>query len=239
MAHPRRAHFVEQLQEQLPEAVVAWDAGDNNRWNTGRRALMSFDPDATHHVVTQDDSVLCPDFMAGIAEITRHVTSNPISLYIGKTRPFGQQVRKVAKAAQTKRIKWVVLDELYWGVGVVIPVPLIKEMVGWHDIANIRIPNYDSKMSYYFRQQGIRTYYTQPSLVNHRDAADGNPSLVPGRFAKGRTAHNFIGDTSPLEIDWASKVLYLREDARMFVRHMGAELPEALPSKRPIKELIG
>ena len=48
--------------------------------------------------------------------------------------------------------------------------------------------------------------------MDHRDLADGNPSLVPGRFARGRVAHSFIGDASPLEVDWNTPAIYLNDD---------------------------
>lgn len=226
MAHPKRAHFVAELRDKIPQAVVAWDAGDNNRWNTGRRALLSYDPDATHHVVVQDDAIVCPDFVAGIERLVEHVPDNPISLYTGRTRPFGQKIQKAVRTARAKRLRWMVLDELFWGVGVVLPTPLLREMVAFHDLSNVRIANYDSKMSFFFRRKKIHTYYTQPSLVDHRDLRDGNPSLVAGRYAAGRVAHSFI-EGSPLDLDWGGRVLYFREDERMFVRSIGDEFPVA------------
>lgn len=219
MAHPQRARFVEELQEQLPDATVVWDQ-KNDRWDTGRRSLLAFDPGATHHVVVQDDAIPCKDFLAGVERITQLVPNNPISLYTGRTRPFGQQVQKAARTARAKRLKWIVLDGLFWGVGVVLPVPLLQEMVRFHDTANVQIKNYDSKMSFYFIQKGITTYYTQPSLVNHRDLADGNPSLVPGRFAAGRVAHNFIGDESPLDVNWETRALYMAQGGRLSVKEL-------------------
>lgn len=216
MAHPKRKDFVVELRKQLPDIEVAWDRHDD-RWETGRRALLAFDPGADYHVTIQDDSIPCSDFLAGVELITRYVPDAPISLYTGKTRPYGQQVQQAVRKAAARKLKWIALDALFWGVGVVLPVPLLKEMIGWHDLANVKIQNYDSKMSFYFQREGIRTFYTQPSLIDHRDLADGNPSLVPGRFAKGRVAHNFIGDQSPLEVNWDTKVLYLTRKGRQTV----------------------
>lgn len=232
MAHPKREHFIPQLLDQIGDAAVAWDEL-NDRWDTGRRALLTHHRDATHHVVVQDDAIVCPDFLAGIEKLVEHVPDNPISLYTGRTRPFGQKIQKAVRTARAKRLRWVVLDELYWGVGVVLPTSLLREMVSFHDMGNVRIANYDSKMSFYFRRNGIRTYYTQPSLVDHRDLRDGNPSLVEGRHAAGRVAHSFIGG-SPLELDWETKVLYFREDQRMFVRSLGEAFPDP---KQPVHRM--
>src|SRR5688572_1740995 len=107
MAHKKRAHFVEQLQEQLPEAIVVWDR-KGDRWDTGNRALCAYDPKAEAHIVIQDDSVVCPDFMAGVARLRKYVPDNPISLYTGRTRPFGQKVREAVLETRKRRLKWMV-----------------------------------------------------------------------------------------------------------------------------------
>lgn len=228
MAHPRRAHFVDEMREKLPNAQVVWDrVGD--RWETGRRAVLAFDPDASHHVVVQDDGLVCEDLVAGVEHLTTFVPDNPISLYTGKTRPFGQQVQRAVRKAKLRRLRWLKLDGLFWGVGVVLPVAVLQEMIRFHDLANVHLANYDSKMSYYFREIGLPVYYTQPSLVDHRDLADGNPSLVPGRWAKGRVAHEFIGEASPLDVDWNTGVMYLRQDGTTYTERLPVRAGAAQP----------
>lgn len=212
MCHPKRRRFVDELTRDLPDAEVVWDQ-KGDRWDTGRRALGAFDPDATHHVVIQDDAVICRDLLAGIGRLVECVPDNPISLYTGRTRPFGKPVREAVRKTNARRLSWLVCDGLFWGVGVVLPVALIQEMIAFHDLANVHIANYDSKMSFWFMREGLRTFYCQPSLVNHRDV-DENPSLVPGRFARGRVAHRFIGDGSPLEHRWDTRAMYLATDGR-------------------------
>jgi hypothetical protein len=69
------------------------------------------------------------------------------------------------------------------------------------------IANYDRRLAHYFEKEGIDCWYSVPSLVDHR-VGPQNPSLVPGRSAAaGRVAFAYIGDVSPLDIDWSTPPL--------------------------------
>jgi len=204
MAHPRRAAFIPELEAALDRpATVVWDDGANSRWGTGRRALLAYDPDATHHLVIQDDSVIPRDLVAGLEQALEHAPQDvPVCLYVGKVRPYREMVTEYVNRAQD--VSWLVMDRLNWGVAVVLPTKYIDELVAWCD--GFDIPNYDSRMSKWFETQGIPVWYPWPSLVDHRES----PSLVPGRGHAGRTAHKFIGATaSALDIDYSGQVLRL------------------------------
>jgi hypothetical protein len=204
MAHPKRAAFVPELEHALDRpATVVWDDGANSRWGTGRRALLAYDPDATHHLVIQDDAVIPRDLAAGVEAALPHVPGDvPVCLYVGKVRPYREMVTEyVARAASAS---WLVMDRLNWGVAIVLPTNVIDEVVAYCD--TLSIPNYDSRVSAWFEANGTPVWYPWPSLVDHRES----PSLVPGRGASGRVAHRFIGaGTSALAIDYTGQALHL------------------------------
>ncbi|WP_051326000.1 hypothetical protein [Glycomyces tenuis] len=205
MAHPKRSEFIPELEAQLDRpATVAWDDGSNSRWGTGRRALLAYEPAATHHLVIQDDAVIPRDLVAGVEAALQYTPGDvPVCLYVGKTRPYREMVREYVKRAE-QGASWLVMDQINWGVAIVFPTNIIDDMVAWCDTQ--RIPNYDSRMSLWFEHQGIPTWYPWPSLVDHRES----PSLVPGRGHSGRVAHRFIGaDVSALDIDYSGDVLRL------------------------------
>lgn len=205
MAHPRRAAFVPELKATLDRpAEVVWDDGSNSRWGTGRRALLAYDPTATHHLVLQDDSVIPRDLVAGVEQMLTHAPEDvPVCLYVGKVRPYKEMVAEYVKRA-AGGASWLVMDRLNWGVAVILPVSMIEAVVAAGDAQTI--PNYDSRMSTFFEAKGIPVWYPWPSLVDHRES----PSLVPGRVGAGRVAHQFIGvDTSALDIDYSGAVLRL------------------------------
>jgi hypothetical protein len=203
MAHPRRARFVSELVEQLDrQAVVIWDE-KGDRWDTGRRALLAHEPDATHHLVIQDDAIPSRDLVAGVERALAYVPArSPMCLYVGKVKPFRRVIEPAARSAADQGASWLVMKETYWGPGIVIPVGQIPEVVAWGD-THPNLANYDRRIGRWYLGRSIPVWYPWPSLVEHRDS----PSLVKGR-AGGRHAHNFIGvDRSALEVDWSGPVV--------------------------------
>lgn len=198
MAHPARRARAERLAEQLDCGIV-WDRR-NDRWDTGRRAMLDYDPAAHWHLVVQDDVILCRNFRTAAERALEACPDGPVSFYTGKTRPYAAEVnRAVAKAAEMGR-RWIAMRGPLWGPAVAVPTRMIDAMIEGAD--HIEHPNYDLRMSEWFHGQGYRCWYSQPSLVDHL-VGPGNPSLVPGRGAgMTRVAHSFVGPGDPLQIDW-------------------------------------
>ena len=184
---------------------VTWDSR-NDRWETGRRAMLAYDPDADWHCVIQDDAIPCRDLFVGLEKALDHVPPNsPVCLYTGRVRPIRERVKAAAKVCKEASASWLVMKDINWGVGVCVPTRHIEEMVRESD--KVSVSNYDSRMSGFFAKRGIPVYYTWPSLVDHRDS----PSLVPDRGGK-RHAFWFIGeDKSALDVDWSGPVVGLAE----------------------------
>lgn len=200
MAHPSRRRFVDELLTRLDRPVdeVVWDEHDD-RWETGRRSLLAHDPDASHHLVIQDDAVPCRDLIAGAERAAEAAGERPVAFYTGKVRPRQHIITPLVRGAQRKQRPWFELWGPWWGVAITVPTAHIPEMVEWCDAH--KVPNYDMRVSQFYKAQKIRCWYTVPSLVDHRPVAE-NPSLVNGRTAN-RQAHWFIGaDKSALDIEW-------------------------------------
>lgn len=198
MAHKRREAFIPSLLERMPEQTqVVYDTCDN-RWDTGRNCLLSADPTSDFRVIVQDDALVCRDFAEGLTAALTHVPEgHPVGLYIGRQRPMRSRIEAVVTQTEKDGHSWVVYPGPLWGVGVVIPTPCIDELVEVCD--KMTVKNYDTRLYRYFNARDLPCYYTYPSLVEHRIS----PSLVPGRMAAGRVAHRFIGETSPLDVDWS------------------------------------
>lgn len=200
MAHPQRKTFVPELQAKLDgDMPVVWDE-KNDRWDTGSRAMASYDRTASHHLVLQDDAVIPHDLLAGLEKAITHTPPGAVlGLYMGRSRPNRAAVERLAARAQRMDASWIVMSQLHWGVGVVVPTHLIDRMLRWgHHRKDI--VNYDKRMSRWFQQYRVPVYYPWPSLVEHRNS----PSLVPGRTSQGRRAHAFIGaEASALDADFS------------------------------------
>ncbi|WP_152486534.1 hypothetical protein [Nocardiopsis lucentensis] len=201
MAHRKREKFVPGLVASLDRpAKGVWDQ-KNDRWDTGRRAMLAYESGATHHLVIQDDAVVCRNLVAGVERaLTRvpapHGTPTPLCLYAGRVKRFRSVVRR---HVGSRRPSWLAMPSIYWGVGVVMPVQLISELIRWGD-QHPEVANYDYRMGQWLRQQGVEVWYPWPSLVDHRHS----PSLVEGRSsAASRHAHSFIGaNASALSHRW-------------------------------------
>jgi hypothetical protein len=199
MAHRNRAHLVEGLVEQLGinDDQVVWDRHDN-RWDTGRRAWEAHDPQATHHLVVQDDARVCRDLVPALEQGLDHVPAEAIvSPYVGTRRPMAAKVERAVATARQADAAWIVMRGLNWGVSILAPVPVIPQMLPWCDRQTY--PNYDRRIGRYFLEV-LRwpTWCTWPSLIDHREV----PSLCG--HGGGRIAHDFLGeDISALDLDFS------------------------------------
>lgn len=195
MAHPSRKGMVDELLADLDRPVkVVWDE-INDRHDTGIRAVEAYDPSCTHHLVLQDDVVPCRDLLAGVERALTHVPGDvPVSLYVGRVRPFRRAVERAA--VQAEGASWITMAGIYWGPAIVLPTAVIDELSPWFRASTIQ--NYDRRLSKWFKNQGLPCWYTWPSLVDHR----GDRSLVRPSTAV-RRAHRFLGvDVSALSVDW-------------------------------------
>lgn len=218
MAHPSRSKFITALERKLAGVEVVLDQR-NDRWDTGRRSLLAYDPAATHHLVVQDDAILCRDFLAGAELVAAAAgTERPVGLYIGKVRPHATTVTPAVQHALTVGAPWLEMEGPWWGVALIVPTQHIDELVAWGD-QRPRIKNYDRRITAFYAAQGIDCWYTIPSLVDHRPVAE-NPSLIEGRTGN-RQAHVFLGRRSPLKIDWSRPPVRLNAPARFRHRDTG------------------
>ena len=212
MAHPKRTAMVDELLEDLDRPVpVVWDQ-INDRHDTGIRAIEAYDPAATHHLVIQDDVIVPRDLLAGIERALVHIPPDaPLSLYVGRVRPFSRAVRN-AVAQAGSAASWLTMQGIYWGPGIVLPTGHIPALSKWYrGDEGQQVTNYDRRVSAWFALHNATAWYTWPSLVDHRD----EESLVKGHGA-GRCAHAFIGtDRSALDVDWSGPAVDIPRTAQM------------------------
>lgn len=198
MAHHARADLVPELVDRLGIDAdrVTWDR-KSDRWDTGRRAMLDHDPDADWHMVIQDDALVCRDLIAGLQIALDQVPMQALACpYVGTRRPMSERVTTAVVAAEERSASWIVMQTLNWGVAIIVPTATIGDMLTWCD--RLQIPNYDKRVGqYYWRVHNWPTWYTHPSLVDHREG----PSLAG--HGPDRRAHRFAGeDVSALDLAW-------------------------------------
>lgn len=126
MAHPRRRAAAEALGEAHPAlaARVVTDPeplGPPSALRTARLAWRSVAPDATHHLVLQDDAVLRPDFADTVAALAAARPRDSVSLFT----EWGSRTANAVRAAALLGHAWApVVDDYLPSVALVLPAAL-------------------------------------------------------------------------------------------------------------------
>lgn len=179
MAHRKREQWAAELAAQTGWPIV-WDT-KNDVWDTARRAWLRYDPDAAHHVVIQDDAVLCAGFAAGLPAVLAHTPADaPVAFCTVDYRMKAQHRSwrtHVESGAPFFRSTYGLS-----GVAVSCPTTLIGAMVA-HGDALVGNPHDDLKMTSFWRARKQPIWFTIPSLADHR--TQDSPSLL-----KGHDRHN-------------------------------------------------
>lgn len=207
MAHPDRSELVKTLTSSLDRQVpVYWDpegkpSGSGDRvWRVAREAWMLADPNADFHLLLQDDAIVCPDLLAGLEQGLDFVPDDAtLSLYLGDGRNVPIRWRAMASAAESAGAAWVRSDRVMWGVGLVLPVRLIPEMITWAN-RKAGMPD-DMRVGAWTERRRAEVWYTWPSLVDHRQV----PSLTKHRAAERKAHRHHQG--SALDITWSGPVV--------------------------------
>jgi hypothetical protein len=166
MAHPARREQAFLLAEAT-DATIVWDQLEDE-WDTGARALREFDPCATHHIVLQDDAIPVPGFIEHAEHAIAARWHDPISFYIGTSRPpqWQSNVDKATAAADAEGLAWLTAEQLLHGVAVAVPTHDIVPLLAW--CRHSTFP-YDERIGAWYRTQRRLIAYTWPSLVDHAD----------------------------------------------------------------------
>jgi hypothetical protein len=201
MAHKKRQQWAEEIAAEL-NCDITWDRR-NDRHDTGLRAIKAYDPDATHHVVIQDDVILCDNFKETVTNAIKYAHPfAPIGLYYGgKGNTMSAHVRAAVEADKNNAC-WIARKGPIWGPGIVYPVATIPDLMKY--FAASIIENYDRRVMNYYQSVGQLCWYSYPSLVDHRQ--EDNPSLC-GHDRGNRVARKFLAPQEALEMDWSGPVV--------------------------------
>ncbi len=214
VAHPSRDWMVEELVDGLDtgnrKLTVCRDDYLEGIWQNSRRAWLAYDPDATHHLVLEDDVLPSRDVLAGIEFslahlkerdqcIVRFFSDNP---YL-KTYALGSFIELDTLTAQA----------------LVLPTGLIDSFMDWtvvNTADNVWLA--DARLSLWAHDCRIPVYHTIPSLFEHL-CPKASMSVVDRTEFKRRgldtakQAAIFWGENrSALEIRWerSTKKAYQR-----------------------------
>ncbi len=201
MAIPERLSNVTEMMGKLDDGKggrhipLVLDGHHDGIWQTARRAWLKYHPDATHHLVLQDDLLLCEELLEGVEKALRYVPSGDFVSLFGTSK----RVRDIHLKGQTSWIK----AKDFSGQAVIIPTEAIPKMVDWIDrCVRPDLDKDDVKMYMWMQRADRWCWITCPSLVEHIGAYKSTRKGIGG---VNRDSHEtFIGEhKSTSEIDWS------------------------------------
>jgi hypothetical protein len=186
MAIPERMPWVEtkilpELGDLHPE--ICLDAKHRGLWWNAKRAwTRGHVLGGTHHLVLQDDILLCDDFVAtaerALAALDARGLEVPVTFYAN---------RKICEEVSVAGGRWAKIGDGCWGQALCMPTSAIHDFLSWE--RKSIVPEFrwdDSRWSIWCVERGRPAWATVPSLVEHvgsEHSSVGNPKNT-GRRAR-------------------------------------------------------
>ncbi|QES49965.1 hypothetical protein DEJ50_21195 [Streptomyces venezuelae] len=235
MAHPKRMEEARRLAEADPQGriLVTTDPDPDGRPTALRTALVSWGcvaPDATHHLVLQDDVVLAEGFYEHVERAAAAAPAGEaISFYGGWEARNGA----VARLAALTGAGWAyTLQEHVPCQALLLPAELAREYGEFQERHGGGWP-YDVVVQRFLNERGVPVRFCTPSTVQH----DALPSLAGNSYHGFRQATWFEG-TAPEDAGagdcprFAVVPFYQYGDARCAVRDADTGSWEYLETER-------
>lgn len=190
MAHPHRSAMAERLVRDHPELGlnIVYDpepaAANPSALRAARLAWSHASPDATHHLVLQDDSLLCPDFADSLLDAIAQQPNAALCLF---TEWGSRSAALVRLAALTGSAFAAVVDPYLPSQGLVLPREYAD---GFADASADGEDTDDGVLGKYVRTVGLPAYVMVPNLVEHGDS----PSIVGNDVLGERKSACFTGN---------------------------------------------
>jgi hypothetical protein len=171
VAHVKRREMACKLAKTVQAQETCFDDGFLGEWKNHVRAWKNAwhyatETGCSHICVLQDDAMPVEQFLDHLQVAVETKPEAIISLYTGTHRPRKSQVTEAAKQADELGASWLVADTLMWGVGVVLPVGWVPDMLEFG--RKSKLP-YDQRVGAWAENRGYPVFYTWPSLVDHAD----------------------------------------------------------------------
>ena len=201
LAVPERRERARTLIEAIgapPENIeIVFDEYRDGPWVAGQRAWARRSADATHHLVLEDDALVCRDLYEGAKAMLRAVPDAPVMLYA--TTPHGADAA-YRQACETGR-RWV-RTHGFWTVAPILPAELIDPIFDWARTHTRRDwdDSYDKRLSVAVQALGITSMVAVPSPVSH----DWSIPSIRGHDHMKDVWQPIpsLGTASALDIDW-------------------------------------
>lgn len=195
MSHPRRRHLAEQLCRAHPELglTIVSDpdpAGAPSAWRTARRAWSAVSPDATHHLVLQDDLVLASGFAETLTAAIESRPRDAISLFV----EWGSRTASAIRVASVHGRSWApVVDDYIPCAALVLPTQIARGFSRFAAETSSESDPDDVVLLDYLASVGVQPVALVANPVEH----DLVESVVGNTIMGLRRSVNFVDRPAP------------------------------------------
>ncbi|NWJ46441.1 MAG: hypothetical protein HXX08_11230 [Chloroflexi bacterium] len=176
----------------------------------GLRAANAFNPNATHHLVIEDDIELTPRFLDTALKILEALESNNLEVVL-----TFMSFAPVTATLQEQGHRWIYRDTMSGFWATILPIELWQAVYDW-GISTLEFtpgrprPMFETLITFYHHfviKKPCRVYIPIPNLVQHLELE----SLLGHKyFNKPRTSPTFkrvVTDTDdPFYLDWSKDI---------------------------------
>lgn len=209
---PERVPLALRLKGKIPHAVIHIDTGRKGSWHTHREAMLNCTLNETHHVVLEEDTDVCANFIATVNAIIKAQPNKIISLFNFRSIHKGNDIAN-------KQGRHFFTRDGSTGQGIIFPVKLMKEWISWSDSRiPANVPYEDTRLYAYLKSTRQVLWICVPNIVEHLLPS---ASLVDSKLNnKNRVSPDFIGtDVSGTEIDWSENIERVPTRAELKTNH--------------------
>jgi hypothetical protein len=166
MTHPARLRQAEDLCEKHPElsATVVADpepGAVRSALRCAREAWRAVPPEATHHLVLQDDAELCDGFLDAVLDAVAMRPDDALALFT----EWGSRTAHLSRIAAIRGAGWAeAVDEYVPSLALILPAEAARRFAGFEYQSTAD----DVAMRAFLDEVGIAAYVRVPNLVEHR-----------------------------------------------------------------------
>ena len=195
VAHVNREEMAQRLIEQVTADVFSFDhtfppspkgCADNHIHVLRQLCMLATSGEWV--TVLEDDAEVVEDFRNQLKAALRKSGSPLVGFHLGTGSRYGavqQAVIPAVEAAEAAGANWIVSDWFISTLGYAVRSPLLSGLITGISGAGGPV---DNRINEWTHHAKIKTWYTQPSLVNHEDG----PSLISSTVVQPvRRAHRF------------------------------------------------
>lgn len=175
----------------LNKFYICDDINKNGTWYNCKRAWENIPDDSTHHIVLQDDMMVCNNFLLTLYNILQANPTNIINIFASNN---------ICNIALNNNKHWYTTFDGSWGGAVILPRAHFN-WCSWADnyLVNLGKHLCDTRLNYYAIFNKLEIWNTAPGLIEH---IGYDKSLIGHSGEIWRKSCNFINNEDPLLLDW-------------------------------------